>query len=80
MFALPISNQRIPQQVTNAGCRTDAQLAAVKSLLPEVLFACNNPFAQEYPGQRFNRTFSFVYYNRENKLAVRRITPTGRIK
>jgi len=79
MFTLYRSNLRTPIVIKDRGCRTQAQFDAVQSLLPEVDFVCGNVFEGETPGDEYNCSFAFVYYDLAGILTLKNITPTGRI-
>ena len=79
MFMLYRGNTRIPVHIGNRGCRTQAQLEAVESLLPEVDFVCGNPFEGEFADSEYNCSFAFLFRGIDGKLHLANITPTGRI-
>ena len=79
MFMLYIGKTRIPFHVGNRGCRTQAQLEAVQSLLPQVDYVCGNVFEGEHPDSEYTCSFAFLYYDLKGVLTLKNITPTGRI-
>ena len=79
MFTLPVGNRYIPHIIKDRGCRTQAQFEAVKKLVPEIDFSCNNPFKADSLGEEYICTFAFIYYS-GGELHLANITPTGRIK
>ncbi len=80
MSILYVSNQYVPHQFTDRGCRTQEQFEAVTRMLDEVDFACGNPFAVEYEGEEYNCTFNFLYYGHDSELHMVKVTPKGRIR
>ena len=58
--------------------RTKEQREVVKGIVqsPEFDFACSNPFEE---GITYQGTFVFLYFTKDGKLNLVRISPTGRI-
>jgi len=70
------------EEINNRGCRTQQQYDAFKRLMADhrIMFLCNNPFNQEFPGQQFKCTFSLTCYDFNDQIHGYIITPTGIIR
>jgi hypothetical protein len=66
-------------------CRTQKQITALIDYVlahPEVVFFSTPTsfLEQDKPGQQYNCTFRMCYYDRDGRMNVFKITPTGQIK
>lgn len=80
-FRLPIGNDRRMVEVVGAGHRTVKQMEAVRALLPQIEFACCDPFSlkpREKRSRAKPRSFGFAYYDRSDVLRWRLIAASGR--
>lgn len=78
MFTLFVGRNRTPHIVFDKRRRTQAQFEAIERLLSQIEYACGNPFDHN-KGPEWYSTFRFLFYDKNQKIQLAKITPTGRV-